>query len=217
MSSAEIASEAPVQPLILLVDKADPASEIDGIRAAAIASVTAYAADLESGETSAWERWLSGRFTKSVRRADAKMYTKVLSAVDGTEAVIGKARALALAPAPYSDYPKVVSRLQVGGTSLPRVEGAGGSVESPLIVLNEDLGMSTGKAAAQAAHALFAWFLNLDDEARAAWSSDPAALVVFRDGLMFSQGQKFAAPGSVIVDAGLTEIAPQSTTAYVLN
>lgn len=217
MSSAETITEAPVQPIVLLVDKADPAPEADGIRAAAIASVMAYASDLEAGDESAWERWLSGRFTKSVRRADAKTFPKVVSAVEGAETVVGKARALALRPAPYSEYPKAVSRLQVGGTSLPRVGPTGGPVEAPLIVLNQDLGMSTGKAAAQAAHALFAWFLALDSHDRREWSSDPRVLVAFNDGDMFNRAKQFAAPGSLIVDAGLTEIAPQTTTAFVLN
>lgn len=172
--------------------------------------MAAYAADLRTGDASSWERWLSGRFTKSVRRADAKTYAEVSAAVDGTEVSVGKARALALPPAPYSEYAKIVSRLQAGGTSLPQIEDSSVSVATPLIILNKELGMPTGKAAAQAAHALFGWFLQLDDDARRSWSSDRVAMVAFHDGRSFNHARKFAAPGSVIVDAGLTEIAPQT-------
>lgn len=90
-------------------------------------------------------------------------------------------------------------------------------MNAPLSVLNEDLGMSTGKVAAQAAHALFAWFLDLDVRAREVWSLDPRALVAFNDRLKFTRAKQFEAPESVIVDAGLTEIAAHCTTAFVLN
>ncbi|WP_104179467.1 aminoacyl-tRNA hydrolase [Arthrobacter sp. B0490] len=213
-----------VQPIVLLVDRNDPAPEADGICAAAIASVSAYASDLFTacGDTTSWDAWLDGRFTKSVRRADVKTYSKVVAELHGeaTEAVVGRARALAFRPAPYEQYPKVLSRLQVGGTHLPQVPGtrraSDGTAPTPVIVLDAALKMTTGKAAAQASHALFAWFLTLDEDTQRAWATRPTGTVMFFGPEDFRDFVAKAVPGSVIVDAGLTEIAPSSTTAYVM-
>lgn len=219
-----VACDSYVQPIVLLVDKHDPAPEADGISAAAIASVSAYASDLLSscGDTTSWKTWLDGRFTKSVRRADVKAYSKVVSELHGeaTEAVVGRARALAFRPAPYEQYPKVLSRLQVSGTHLPQVSGtrraSDGTAPNPIIVLNADLEMTTGKAAAQASHALFAWFLTLDEGTQRAWADKLTGNVLFLDAEDFRDFAVKAVPGSIIVDAGLTEIAPSSMTAYVM-
>ncbi|MHA7191103.1 aminoacyl-tRNA hydrolase [Arthrobacter sp. MDT2-16] len=213
-----------VQPIVLLIDRTDPAPEADGILAAAIASVSAYASDLLTpcGDTTSWETWLDRRFTKSVRRADVKMYSKVVNELhnEATEAVVGRARALAFRPAPYEQYPKVLSRLQVSGTHLPRVGGthraSDGKAPTPVIVLNADLQMTTGKAAAQASHALFAWFLTLNEDTQGAWSNKLTGTVLFLDTDDFRAFAAKAVPHSIIVDAGLTEIAPSSTTAYVM-
>jgi peptidyl-tRNA hydrolase len=213
-----------VQPIVLLIDKTDPAPEADGILAAALASVSAYASDLlnSCGDTTSWEAWLDGRFTKSVRRADVKAYSKVVNELHGeaTEAVVGRARALAFRPAPYEQYPQVLSRLQVSGTHLPQASGTHRAsyekAPTPVIVLNADLGMTTGKAAAQASHALFAWFLTLDEDTQRAWAGKLTGDVLFLDADDFRDFVVKAVPGSVIVDAGLTEIAPSSTTAYVM-
>ncbi|MHA7209551.1 peptidyl-tRNA hydrolase [Arthrobacter sp. MDT1-65] len=213
-----------VQPIVLLVDRNDPAPEADGICSAAIASVSAYASDLLTpcGDTTSWEAWLDGRFTKSVRRADVKAYSKVVSELhnEATEAVVGRARALAFRPAPYEQYPKTLARLQVSGTHLPQVPGtrraSDGTAPNPVIVLNADLEMTTGKAAAQASHALFAWFLTLDEDTQRAWSDKLTGTVLFLDAEDFTAFPAKAVPDSIIVDAGLTEIAPSSTTAYVM-
>lgn len=213
-----------VQPIVLLIDKTEPAPEADGILAAALASVSAYASDLltSCGDTTSWDAWLDGRFTKSVRRADVKAYSKVVNELHGeaTEAVVGRARALAFRPAPYDQYPKVLSRLQVSGTHLPQVPGtrraSDGTAPTPVIVLDKSLEMTTGKAAAQASHALFAWFLTLDEGTQRAWAGKLTGTILFLEADDFRDFAVKAVPGSVVVDAGLTEIAPSSKTAYVM-
>ncbi|GAA4033678.1 peptidyl-tRNA hydrolase [Arthrobacter methylotrophus] len=214
-----------VQPIVLLVDKNDPAGHRDSILAAAIASVEAYAGTSTSGavQDEAWAHWLSGRFTKSVRRADLKTFGKLAADVSNKSEsliTIGKAKAMAYAPAAYEEMPKSILRLQVSGTDLPDVPATVPSRQrsgDPVIVLNGALGMSTGKAAAQAAHALFAWQLNrgLDD-------AELASLQLLSTGLVIATAEEFAAlrmiaAGPLIVDAGLTEIAPDTATAFVIE
>jgi peptidyl-tRNA hydrolase len=211
-----------VQPIVLLVDKNDPASHRDSILAAAIASVDAYAG-LRWVEAPEWAQWLSGRFTKSVRRADLKTFTKLAADEDNKSAsnvTVGKARALAYVPAFYEQMPKSLTRLQVSGTDLPDEPATVPSRKrsgDPVIVLNGALGMSTGKAAAQAAHALFAWQLNRGHD-----DVELASLQLLSTDLVIASAEEFTAlqtlaAGPLIVDAGLTEIAPNTATAFVIE
>jgi peptidyl-tRNA hydrolase len=201
-----------VQPIILLVDRVEPADQDAGIAAAALASVQAY---LLGPENPDWQVWAEGAFAKSVRRADAKMFAKVLAAFpDHALAEVGAARAAGLPPMPADALPKLLAKLQVSGTQLPDGEPL---APRPLtIVLNGSLEMSTGKAAAQAAHALFAWLLDAGRPAVDAWAEAGfpvgVAHVPAKD---FRKGARSAA-GPVIRDAGRTEIEPGSTTAYVV-
>lgn len=212
-----------VQPIVLLVDKTSPASNLDGIRAAAVASVIRFATHTSPDE--AWDEWLDGPFTKSVRRADAKTFHKLAAAHTSplgghpTNAVsFGTAQALAFAPSTYADMPKALTRLQVSGTTLPDTEPVDGTAASgaPEIVLNAGLAMSTGKAAAQAAHALFAWFLDQADNGRDTWLLNGCPLTVgFEETDPFIARAATAVQASLIVDNGLTEIDPGSPTAFV--
>jgi peptidyl-tRNA hydrolase len=77
--------------------------------------------------------------------------------------------------------------------------------------------MSTGKAAAQAAHALFAWQLNRGHD-----DVELASLQLLSTDLVIASAEEFTglqtlAAGPLIVDAGLTEIAPNTATAFVIE
>ncbi|MFQ4148743.1 peptidyl-tRNA hydrolase [Arthrobacter sp. LAPM80] len=200
-----------VQPIILLVDREEPASEQHGIAAAALASVQAYLNDPENPD---WRVWADGHFAKSVRRADAKTFAKVLTAFpDHALATVGEGTAAGLPPMPAGELPKLIAKLQVSGTQLPPGEPL---PPQPLtIVLNASLEMSTGKSAAQAAHALFAWVLETKPATVEAWIAAGRPLGVL--GLPAKEFRKGArkSAGPVIQDAGRTEIEPGSTTAYV--
>lgn len=217
-----------VQPIVLLVDKAEPAFHEDAVAAAALASVRAYAA---REDDAAWAGWVDGRFTKTVRRAGPKAFAKLAAGAPGGITAVGRARAVAFEPVTYEQMPRALRALQVSGTELPRTDdgpaadtGAPGPV--PVIVLNAGLKMSTGKASAQAAHALLAWYLQAADQAAAADVGDytvPALPAVPASVLVRElAGEDFAAladrPGNgpLIVDAGLTEIDPGTATAFVL-
>lgn len=200
-----------VQPIILLVDREDPCAEDQGIAAAALASVGALIANPRHPY---WKPWAQGAFAKSVRRADAKMFAKVAGEFpDHALAEIGDAKALGFAPMQADSLPKRLAKLQVSGTTLPA--GGTGEPTSVRIALNDSLGMSTGKAAAQAAHALFAWVLEGEPRDVDTWRGDGCGLSVERlDDAEFRR-QAGEANSPVIHDAGRTEIEPGSATAFV--
>ena len=207
-----------VQPIVLLVDKVDPADEVDAIRATAIASITAYGKDLADGApTLAWDAWLDGPFAKSVRRADRKTFEKVRAEYpDAIHVPIGLAEALAFRPLPADQMPRTLSRLQVSGTQLPNERETSPAVpNTPTVFLNADLGMSTGKAAAQAAHALFLWSLQAGDLITA-YSEGIDCEVKIVGKQEFDEIIDRCRPEAVITDAGRTEIEPGSVTAFAI-
>ena len=202
-----------VQPIVLLVDKEDPAAHLDAVAAAAAASVSAYAR--RTGDE-AWDNWVYGRFTKSVRRAGPKMFEKMAASAPSGTVVVGRAKAVAFEPVSYEEMPRKLRALQVSGTQLPDGEPAPRAPGAPLIVVNADLEMSTGKAGAQAAHALMAWYLALSAEQRTAWyDGGGRAGVRLAEGAEFEALAKVPGAGPLIVDAGMTEIAPDTATAFV--
>lgn len=201
-----------VQPILIRVDKEDPAAHRDAVAAAALACVLAYARR-ETAE--AWEEWVNGRFTKTVRRASPKAFAKLSAGAPSGTVIIGSAEAAAFDPQRYDDMPRALRSLQVSGTQLPPGDPVRASPGMPLIVLNQDLDMSTGKAAAQAAHALLAWYLDLAPEQAAAFAEHPGAAVTEVPAERFRELASVSGAGPLIVDAGLTEIDPGSATAFV--
>ncbi len=100
--------------------------------------------------------WVASRIRKIARRARGAHWAAVqdlpgvtVHVGDGAQA--GEARALL--PAPVDEVPKVVSRLQIGGTDLPDDAPGPPPGGAPVIWLNGALGMTLGKAAAQVGHA----------------------------------------------------------------
>lgn len=204
-----------VQPIMLLIDKSDPASHLDAIRAVATASVRVYNRDLIFKEAlPVWDEWLSGPFAKSVRRADNATYKKVLDLIDPNDTYtikIGLAEVTAFRPVRASEMPKPLKRLQVTGTELPD-SGFTHSSMGPTIYLDAGLQMTTGKAAAQAAHAMFLWYLGQEPgTALINCNIVELASEEFVDRLQ-SSGSRY-----VIQDAGRTEIEPGSTTAFAVD
>ncbi|MCW4465733.1 hypothetical protein OK351_09460 [Glutamicibacter sp. MNS18] len=213
-SAAEAKSEPGelVQPIILRIDKEDPCGQDEGIAAAALASVAAF---LQNPENPAWGPWAAGAFAKSVRRANPKMFAKVLEEFEEHALIeVGAAQAAGLVPLPANALPKRLAKLQVSGTELPESgQVFTGQVQ---VVLDGSLGMSTGKACAQAAHALFAWLIQAAPETVQDWIEEGATLGIrHMDRQGFERGIQDAV-GPVIRDAGRTEIEPGSATAYVV-
>lgn len=202
-----------VQPIVLLVDKSEPAAHRDAVAAAAVASVRSYAATQDS---QAWENWLYGRFTKTVRRANPSTFERLAAEAPSGPVSVGRAQAIAFEPVTYGEMPKKLAKLQVSGTQLPDEPPAPQPDTAPCVILNLDLEMSTGKAAAQAAHALLSWYLALPLPEQLAWEHAgwPAA-VQFIPGARFTELAAGPGAGPLIVDAGMTEIAPDTATAFV--
>lgn len=192
------------------------------IACAARASLAAYITPLLAGQDidPAWKQWLSGQFTKTVRRAPRSHLDKALqwAADTGKQATgreFGDSAAVAATPMTYADYPKVFAKAQVAGTALPCDSSTLKAPTGPTIHLLGTL--STGKAAAQAAHGLWMWALPLiedDPAALAAWLEDGMPL-----GLRQERPEALAdlaeAHWVVVQDAGLTEVAPNTVTAVV--
>lgn len=212
--------ETLVQPIVLLIDKDNPPTHLDAVKAAAAASVDAISEDClgtpDGSRPEVWQQWLSGPFTKTVRRANAKQWAKLPEPTG--EAARGTARAVAYRPTSYDNLDKAISRLQVSGTDLAAAAEESPLRHSPVLVINASLGMTTGKASAQAAHALMAYWLKLDREAQRTWacSGSPFSIIEI-DQDRFAGAAGSAVKGTVIRDNGLTEIAPGSATALVLE
>ncbi|QIV86563.1 peptidyl-tRNA hydrolase [Glutamicibacter mishrai] len=200
-----------VQPIILRIDKEDPSTEDEGLSAVSRATVIAYLQDPHNPD---WQQWASQAFAKSVRRANPKMFAKVLEMFpDQMVSEVGKAQAVGLPPLPAANLPKLIAKLQVSGTELPKSDEVLNATVN--IAVNDSLKMSTGKAAAQCAHALFAWLTESDGEGIEAWLKVHAPVGIRHLSRKDFDALSQRASGPVIQDAGRTEIEPGSTTAFV--
>ena len=178
------------------------------IEAVMRASATAY---LERDDDPAWAQWLAGSFTKTVRFTNATRLGALAEGPGSTVVTVGDATAVAFAPMRPSQMPKRIARARVSGLDRPRPD-----TNPPLagysVLVNDSLDMTTGKSAAQAAHAVMVQVLSgvWDAEAVAAARAVPVS-----HGLL----DVFAhlAPEDVIHDAGWTEIPSGSTTALALH
>ena len=196
-----------VQPIAILKTGSHWAT----IKAAAAASVLAFLNDPEPAPE--WDTWLAGAFTKSVRRADESALRKARLVEPHAEVHIGDAVALAMRPYLYADFPRVLARMQVAGTDLPR--DLAPATDSPLFTvhLSVTLDMTTGKSAAQTAHAVFLLVRDhLSPQAQALWVADPSRFDVVAADESALVALARTAP-VVIHDAGHTEIEAGSLTA----
>lgn len=195
-----------VQPIAVV-----PGSHEDTVRAVALASATLMARSFDAEDPFAWVTWVGERFTKSVRRmrrpAEIRRVDELRATVEHETIVSGTASATAFAPMAYPDFPPALSKLQVSGLDCERTGDDPRDPEAPAVVLSESVEMSTGKTAAQAAHALGLWVLAIDAEERRAWAEHPRVTI--------EHGPIKLGP-LTIIDSGLTEIAPHIPTALVV-
>lgn len=197
-----------VQPIIVSTS----GSHLATIAAAARASVLAY---LDDPGDPMWEQWLAGPFTKTVRREKLPRM-RANPAILGTPQDVSGSLAIAGYPSRYADLPKAFMKLQVSGTDLPR-SGATPSVGPVILEVLDTL--STGKACAQAAHALWLWMLPLledDPEKIADWHARraPVQVDLVPDWVI---AQSVAQGITHIRDNGLTEVDPGTVTAVARN
>lgn len=196
----------PVQPIAVR-----PSTHFETIAAAAIASNLLFAAADRSSEP--WKSWLEQSYGKNVRNIRRPAEADRLAAMDGhrAEFTVGAATAYAFAPLQYADFPAPLKKLQVTGLDLPRagdpflVPG----LEQPQITISDDVDMSTGKTAAQVAHAVMLWLLEQDEATVSRWTLSP--------GLCLGYGSLAAAAGygATVIDNGHTELEPGTATVRV--
>ncbi|GAA2566745.1 peptidyl-tRNA hydrolase [Pseudonocardia hydrocarbonoxydans] len=192
-------------PLVLRLEK-PPAARTPVLEAAAAAAL-AVCLDPRAEPGGEWHDavsgWVASRIRKIARRARGAHWEAVQE-LPGVTWTVGEAQVRALLPGPVDDVPRVVARLQIGGTDLAP-DDPGPPPDGPVIWVNAALEMTVGKAAAQVGHAsmLYAAVHGLTAvpafAVRAAGPRDWARLC--------------ADPAAVPVrDAGFTEVAPGTVT-----
>lgn len=86
------------------------------------------------------------------------------------------------------------------------------------IIINEDLGMSKGKTAAQAAHASLNVYLKSGSDVRKEWKKNGQTKIVLKASEkdfpeLMAEAERLNIPYYKVNDAGRTEVDPGSSTA----
>ncbi|WP_426568346.1 aminoacyl-tRNA hydrolase [Streptomyces canus] len=208
--------EAPqfVLPLVVRIERAAPPARTDALETAARAVLTLLSDERALGDGE-WARavrdWQDARIRKVVRRARGAEWRRA-EALPGITVTGKSAEVRVFPPVPLDAWPKDLAKLQVSGTDLDDPEPpVDADATAPVIWLNPDLGMSAGKAMAQAGHgAQLAWW-ELPEQERTAWRETGFALAV-RTAEPDRWRELTASGLPVVRDAGFTEIAPGSCT-----
>ncbi|MFE9622353.1 aminoacyl-tRNA hydrolase [Streptomyces sp. NPDC006527] len=215
-SSRSSRDEAPqfVLPLVVRIERAAPPARTDALETAARAVLTLLSDERALGDGE-WARavrdWQDARIRKVVRRARGAEWRRA-EALPGLTVTGKSAEVRVFPPVPLDGWPKDLAKLQVSGTDLDDPEPpVDADATAPVIWLNPDLGMSAGKAMAQAGHgAQLAWW-ELPEQERTAWRGTGFALAV-RTAEPDRWRELTASGLPVVRDAGFTEIAPGSCT-----
>ncbi|MGW0870410.1 aminoacyl-tRNA hydrolase [Streptomyces sp. NPDC002740] len=215
-SEPSIRDESPqfVLPLVVRIERADPPARTDALETAARAVLTLLADERALGDgewAEAVRDWQDARIRKVVRRARGAEWRRA-EALPGITVTGKAAEVRVFPPVPLDGWPKDLAKLQVSGTDLEDPEPPVDiDPTTPVIWQNPEVGMSAGKAMAQAGHgAQLAWW-ELSDEERTAWREAGFPLAV-----RTAEPRRWRAlteSGLPLVrDAGFTEIAPGSCT-----
>ena len=204
-----------VLPMVARIERAGPPARTDALETAARAVLTLLSDERTTAVDGAWRaavhRWEDARIRKVVRRARGAEWRRA-EALDGITVTGRTAEVRVFPPVPLDGWPKDLAKLQVSGTELDDPEPAGAPEPgSPVLWFNPSVGMSAGKAMAQAGHgAQLAWW-GLPDAERAAWREAGFALSVRTADR--NRWDLLAGSGLPVVrDAGFTEIAAGSCT-----
>jgi peptidyl-tRNA hydrolase len=200
-----------VLPLVVRVEKAGPPARTDALEAAARAVLFMVTTDDQEWRA-AVEAWQDNRIRKVVRRARGAEWRRATT-LPGLTVTQDTAQVRVYPPIPLDEWPRDLSRLQVSGTELEDpAPPAAPRPWLPLILLSPHVGMTAGKAMAQAGHAAQLGLWSLHPEAAAAWAADGFALAVrVATGAQWQAAVRSGAP--VVHDAGFTEVTPGSATA----
>ncbi|MFI8947069.1 peptidyl-tRNA hydrolase [Streptomyces sp. NPDC053750] len=203
-----------VLPLVVRIERAAPPPRTDALETAARAVLVMLGDERSTGD-GAWAQavrdWQDARIRKVVRRARGAEWRRA-EALPGITVTGKTAEVRVFPPVPLDGWPKDLARLQVSGTDLDDPEPpVDADPSAPVLWMNPGLGMSAGKAMAQAGHgAQLAWW-ELDDAERAAWRDAGYPLAV-RTPTAADWAGLTTSGLPVVRDAGFTEIAPGSCT-----
>ncbi|MGW0805122.1 peptidyl-tRNA hydrolase [Nonomuraea sp. NPDC002799] len=202
-------TELYVLPLVVRIERAAPPERTDALEAAATAVLSLLDDPGEwAAELHAWQS--TGKIRKVVRRARGAEWLRA-AALPGRTIEHRTAEVRVHPPVPLDDWPRDLARLQVSGTELTDTVPPP-PAEPPVLWANPELGMSAGKAMAQAGHAAqLAWWAS-DAGERAAWRAGGLAVSVRTAASSGDFAALVAAGLPVVRDAGFTEIEPGSCT-----
>jgi peptidyl-tRNA hydrolase len=203
-----------VLPLVVRIERAAPPARTDALETAARAVLVLLADERAAGDgewAEAVRDWQDARIRKVARRARGAEWRRA-EALPGITVTGGTAEVRVFPPVLLDGWPKDLARLQVSGTDLDDPEApAASDPAAPVLWLNPDLGMSAGKAMAQAGHgAQLAWW-DLTEQERTAWRDAGFPLAV-RTAPRDRWPALTTSGLPVVRDAGFTEIAPGSCT-----
>lgn len=162
------------------------------------------------------DAWRGIAIRKIVRRCSGKRWSDA-QALDGVTARHGSAEARAFTPAPTSPLPPELKKMQVEGTQLPTraadetpdVAGPQDTDAMVTVRLSPLVEMTSGKSAAQCAHAAQRAWESMSADERARWATDDHRVRIVHD----TEANWAATPGRVsIIDAGFTELDGQHET-----
>ena len=125
-------------PVVLRLERPPPARS--AVLEAAAAAALAVCLDPRAAPGGEWHEplalWVAGRIRKIARRARGAHWAAVQD-LAGVTVTAGQAQVRALLPGPVDEVPRVVARLQIGGTDLepddpgPRARGRGHDLPQP--------------------------------------------------------------------------------------
>jgi hypothetical protein len=196
-------------PVVLRLERPPPLRS--SVLEAAAAAALAVCLDPRAALGGEWHEplalWVAGRIRKIARRARGAHWAAVQE-LAGVTVTAGEAQARALLPGPVDEVPRVVARLQIGGTDLEPDDPGPAPADAVTICLNPAIEITVGKAAAQVGHAsmlaaaVWGWCEVPRFAVRPAGAAGWARLCaeVERNGAV------------AVRDAGLTEVAPGTIT-----
>ncbi|MFI5690302.1 aminoacyl-tRNA hydrolase [Kribbella sp. NPDC051586] len=208
--------------LVVRVEKNARPAQTDALETAARAVLAILADERSYGEgewAEAMTSWQDDRIRKIVKRARGTEWRRAETlpgitvhgrGVGAEETAAAEVRVFP--PTGVDVVPAEIANLQVSGTDfvdageLPSVEAG-----VPVLWVNPELEMSSGKAMAQCGHAAQLSWWALSDEARKEWQASDFALAV-RTATRARWSELLASDRPVVQDAGFTEIAPGSHT-----
>lgn len=158
LPAVEIEEETPetvrAMPLVLRMEKAEPPRRTPLLEAAAAAALAVCLDEcaLPGGEWhDAVRAWAGGRIRKIARRARGAHW-QAAQAFPGVTVAVEGAQVRALVPGRVAELPKEIARLQISGSDLPSDEPGPAPDDLPVLLVNPEVAMTVGKAAAQVGH-----------------------------------------------------------------